>query len=41
MDAVPESKSYCSIPGCTTNTIKDIEKISFFVPQNVIFYNHS
>jgi len=37
MNAVPESRTYCSIPGCTTNTFEGVEDISFFTPQNVIF----
>ncbi|XP_060857547.1 LOW QUALITY PROTEIN: uncharacterized protein LOC132935101 [Metopolophium dirhodum] len=31
MNDVPESRIYCSIPGCTTNAFEDI---SFFTPQN-------
>jgi len=36
-NAVPESRTYCSIPDCTTNTFEEVEDISFFTPQNVIF----
>ncbi|XP_060872242.1 uncharacterized protein LOC132946323 isoform X3 [Metopolophium dirhodum] len=34
MNAVPESRTYCSIPGCATNTFEEVEDISFFTPQN-------
>ncbi|XP_029346760.1 uncharacterized protein LOC100165674 isoform X1 [Acyrthosiphon pisum] len=34
MDPVPESRTYCCIPGCTTNTVEEVEDISFFTPQN-------
>lgn len=37
MNAMPESRTYCTMPGCTTNIFEKVEDITFFSPQNVIF----
>jgi len=37
MNAMPESRTYCTMPGCTTNIFEKVEDFTFFSPQNVIF----
>jgi len=38
LDEVSESRTYCSIPECITNTVVDVEDFSFFAPQNEVIF---